>query len=52
MFIILIIVAFQFSHDCSDCRRVSRFGVGQNLYLLKQVDTDDDVLLKHVNSVM
>merc|ERR1712203_433711 len=26
----------KFSHDCSDCRRVSRFGVGQNLYILKQ----------------
>ena len=22
----------KFSHDCSDCRRVSRFRVGQNLY--------------------
>ena len=32
-----IIDIFQFSHDCSDCRRVSRFGVGQNLYILKQV---------------
>ena len=27
----------KFAHDCSDCRRVSRFGVGQNLYIYKQV---------------
>jgi len=26
----------KFAHDCSDCRRVSRFGVGQNLYIYKQ----------------
>lgn len=26
----------RFAHDCSACRRVSRFGVGQNLYLMKQ----------------
>eukprot|EP00092_Neocalanus_flemingeri_P017311 GFUD01018723.1.p1 GENE.GFUD01018723.1~~GFUD01018723.1.p1 ORF type:complete len:419 (+),score=119.43 GFUD01018723.1:73-1257(+) len=25
-----------FEHDCSDCRRVERFGVGQNLYIYKQ----------------
>jgi len=25
-----------FEHDCSDCRRVDRFGVGQNLYIYKQ----------------
>jgi len=25
-----------FSHDCADCRRVDRFGVGQNLYVYKQ----------------
>ena len=32
-------LSLQFSHDCSDCRRVSRFGVGQNLYILKQVNS-------------
>jgi len=26
----------KFAHDCSDCRKVSRFGVGQNLYIYKQ----------------
>ena len=26
----------QFEHDCSDCRRVDRFRVGQNLYIYKQ----------------
>jgi len=26
----------KFAHDCSDCRRVDRFGVGQNLYIYKQ----------------
>jgi len=26
----------RFAHDCSDCRRVDRFGVGQNLYIYKQ----------------
>jgi len=26
----------QFDHDCSKCRKVSRFGVGQNLYIYKQ----------------
>jgi len=26
----------KFAHDCSDCRRVNRFGVGQNLYIYKQ----------------
>ncbi|XP_023342239.1 peptidase inhibitor 16 [Eurytemora carolleeae] len=25
-----------FAHDCSDCRKVNRFGVGQNLYISKQ----------------
>ena len=25
-----------FSHDCSECRRVGRFSVGQNLYIFKQ----------------
>ena len=25
-----------FEHDCSDCRRVQRFRVGQNLYIYKQ----------------
>jgi len=25
-----------FAHDCSDCRQVDRFGVGQNLYIYKQ----------------
>jgi len=25
-----------FAHDCSDCRKVDRFGVGQNLYIYKQ----------------
>ena len=30
----------KFAHDCSDCRRVSRFGVGQNLYIYKQVGSD------------
>lgn len=28
-----------FNHDCSDCRRVSRFGVGQNLYIYKQTQS-------------
>merc|ERR1719245_2448515 len=26
----------KFAHDCSDCRKTSRFGVGQNLYIYKQ----------------
>ena len=26
----------KFAHDCSECRRVGRFGVGQNLYIFKQ----------------
>ncbi|TRY68227.1 hypothetical protein TCAL_05216 [Tigriopus californicus] len=26
----------KFAHDCADCRRVERFGVGQNLYIYKQ----------------
>ena len=26
----------KFAHDCADCRRVTRFGVGQNLYIYKQ----------------
>lgn len=26
----------KFDHDCADCRRVERFGVGQNLYIYKQ----------------
>ena len=26
----------KFAHDCSDCRRTERFGVGQNLYIYKQ----------------
>ena len=26
----------QFEHDCSDCRKVDRFRVGQNLYIYKQ----------------
>ena len=25
-----------FEHDCSDCRKVDRFRVGQNLYIYKQ----------------
>lgn len=28
-----------FNHDCNDCRRVSRFGVGQNLYIYKQTQS-------------
>jgi len=26
----------KFAHDCSDCRKTKRFGVGQNLYIYKQ----------------
>ena len=26
----------KFAHDCAECRRVERFGVGQNLYIYKQ----------------
>jgi len=26
----------KFAHDCSDCRKTERFGVGQNLYIYKQ----------------
>ena len=26
----------RFAHDCSDCRRVPRWGVGQNLFIYKQ----------------
>jgi len=26
----------KFEHDCSKCRKISRFGVGQNLYIYKQ----------------
>ena len=26
----------QFAHDCTECRRVARFDVGQNLYIHKQ----------------
>merc|ERR1711976_689683 len=26
----------KFAHDCSNCRKTSRFGVGQNLYIYKQ----------------
>jgi len=26
----------KFAHDCSTCRKTSRFGVGQNLYIYKQ----------------
>eukprot|EP00091_Calanus_sinicus_P011298 TRINITY_DN2560_c0_g1_i5.p1 TRINITY_DN2560_c0_g1~~TRINITY_DN2560_c0_g1_i5.p1 ORF type:complete len:410 (-),score=104.86 TRINITY_DN2560_c0_g1_i5:84-1313(-) len=26
----------KFAHDCSDCRKTQRFGVGQNLYIYKQ----------------
>ena len=33
-----------FEHDCIECRRSNRFGVGQNLYIYKQstVDVDND----------
>jgi len=29
----------KFAHDCSDCRKTRRFGVGQNLYIYKQTQT-------------
>ncbi|ROT65933.1 hypothetical protein C7M84_016089 [Penaeus vannamei] len=29
-----------FEHECSDCRRVSRFGVGQNLFISFQSNFD------------
>ncbi|XP_071550654.1 uncharacterized protein [Panulirus ornatus] len=32
-----------FKHDCPDCRRVSRFGVGQNLFISFQSNFDTSV---------
>ena len=26
----------KFAHDCSECRQVDRFSVGQNLFIMKQ----------------
>ena len=31
-----------FEHDCIECRRSNRFGVGQNLYIYKQSTADAD----------
>ncbi|XP_042240701.1 CRISP/Allergen/PR-1-like [Homarus americanus] len=32
-----------FEHECSDCRRVSRFGVGQNLFISFQSNFDTQI---------
>lgn len=32
----------KFAHDCSNCRRTDRFGVGQNLYIYKQTQSKPD----------
>jgi len=32
----------KFAHDCSNCRRTDRFGVGQNLYIYKQTQKRPD----------
>ncbi|XP_068218381.1 uncharacterized protein [Palaemon carinicauda] len=32
-----------FEHECSDCRRVSRFGVGQNLFISFQSNFDNRI---------
>ena len=29
----MFIIFFQYGHDCSSCRKVSRFNVGQNIFI-------------------